>query len=59
MATPHVAGAGGQLMSNGSSNGDARSQLKSTAENIGLASNESGAGLLDAAAALGYDSSDN
>jgi subtilisin len=46
-------------MANGYTNGDARSQLKSTAEDIGLSSNESGAGLLDAAAALGYDSSDS
>jgi len=59
MACPHVSGAGGQLMANGYTNGDARSQLKDTAEDIGLSSNESGAGLLDAAAALGYDSSDN
>jgi subtilisin len=59
MACPHVAGAAGQLMANGYTNSEARSQLKSTAEDIGLASNEQGAGLLDAAAALGYDSSDN
>ncbi|WP_128478454.1 S8 family peptidase [Halorussus pelagicus] len=59
MACPHVAGGGGQLMANGATNGDARSQLKSTAENIGLSSNESGAGLLDVAAALGLDSSDD
>jgi subtilisin len=59
MATPHVAGAAGLLMSNGYSNSEARSRLKSTAEDIDLASNEQGAGLLDAAAALGYDSSDN
>jgi subtilisin len=59
MATPHVAGAGGQLMANGSSNTDAQSRLESTAEDIGLSSNESGSGLLDAAAALGLDSSDN
>ena len=59
MATPHVAGAAGLLMANGYTNADARSRLKNTAEDIGLASNEQGAGLLDAAAALGYDSSDN
>jgi subtilisin len=59
MATPHVAGAAGLLMSNGYSNSEARSRLKSTAEDIDLASNEQGAGLLDAAAALGYESSDN
>jgi subtilisin len=59
MATPHVAGAAGLLMANGDTNSDARSQLKSTAEDIGLASNEQGSGLLDAAAALGLDSSDD
>ncbi|WP_255197960.1 S8 family peptidase [Halorarius litoreus] len=59
MATPHVAGVGGQLMANGYTNTEARSQLTSTAEDIGLASNESGAGLLDTAAALGLGSSDN
>jgi subtilisin len=59
MACPHVAGGAGQLMANGSSASDARSQLKSTAENIGLSDNESGSGLLDVAAALGLDSSDD
>jgi len=59
MACPHVAGTAGQLMSNGYNNSDTRTQLKDTAESIGLASNESGSGLLDAAAALGYDSSDS
>jgi subtilisin len=59
MATPHVAGAAGQLMANGYTNSEARSQLKATAEDVGLASNEQGSGLLDTAAALGYDSSDN
>jgi subtilisin len=59
MACPHVAGAAGQLRANGTSQSNTRSQLKSTAEDIGLASNESGAGLLDVAAALGLDSSDN
>jgi subtilisin len=59
MACPHVAGAAGQLAANGSSNDQIRSQLTSTAEDIGLASNESGAGLLDVAAALSLDSSDN
>ena len=59
MATPHVAGAGGHLMANGGSNSNARSTLKNNAENIGLASNEQGAGLLDVAAALNLDSSNN
>jgi len=52
MATPHVAGAGGQLMANGYSNTDARQQLQDTAEDIGLGDNEQGNGLLDVAAAL-------
>ena len=59
MACPHVAGAAGQLAANGSSHSQIRSQLTSTAEDIGLASNESGSGLLDVAAALSLDSSDN
>jgi subtilisin len=59
MACPHVSGAGGLLMANGASASDARSTLQSSAENIGLASNESGSGLLDAANALGLGSTDN
>lgn len=53
MACPHVSGAGGLLMANGFTNTEARQRLKNTAENIGLSDNEGGAGLLDAAAALG------
>jgi subtilisin len=59
MACPHVAGAAGQLMADGATNSDARSTLESSAEDVGLASNESGSGLLDVAAALGLDSSDD
>ncbi|ODR81342.1 peptidase S8 [Haladaptatus sp. W1] len=59
MACPHVAGAAGQLMANGASNTQARDTLKQTAEDLGLSANETGSGLLDVAAALGYDSSDN
>ncbi|MFD1511758.1 S8 family peptidase [Halomarina rubra] len=59
MATPHVAGAAAQLMADGASNDQARSTLLNTAEDLGLGDNESGAGLLDVAAALGYDSSNN
>jgi subtilisin len=59
MSCPHVAGAGGQLMANGYTNTEARDRLGSTAEDIGLASNEQGNGLLDVAAALGLDSSDD
>ncbi|WP_435094173.1 S8 family serine peptidase [Halorubrum sp. N11] len=57
MACPHVAGAGGQLMANGYTNTEAREQLQSTAEDLGLSSSEQGYGLLDAeAAVLGSDS---
>ncbi|NHN47337.1 S8 family peptidase [Halostella sp. JP-L12] len=59
MACPHVAGAGAQLMANGYTNVEARDRLKSTAEDVGLSSNEQGSGLLDVAAALGLDSSDD
>lgn len=59
MACPHVSGAAALLMSSGYSASQARSRLKNTAEYIGLGSNESGAGLLDTAAALGLNSSDN
>ena len=59
MACPHVSGAAGQLMANGYTNGEARQRLKDTAEDVGLSENESGAGLLDVAAALGLDSSDD
>ena len=59
MSCPHVAGAAGQLMANGSTNTKARKQLGSTAEDIGLAANDQGNGLLDVAAALGLDSSDD
>jgi subtilisin len=52
MACPHVSGAGGQLMANGYTNTEARQQLQDTAEDIGLASNEQGHGLLDAEAAV-------
>ncbi|PSP80853.1 peptidase S8 [Halobacteriales archaeon QS_1_68_20] len=59
MACPHVSGAGGQLMANGVSNKKARSKLKNNAEDLGLGDNEQGAGLLDVADTLGYDSSDD
>jgi subtilisin len=58
-ACPHVSGAGGQLMANGYTASEARSELKRSAEDVGLPDNEQGAGLLDVASALGYDSSDD
>lgn len=54
-----LSGAAGQLMAAGDTNTQARDQLVSTAEDVGLAANESGNGLLDVAAALGLDSSDD
>ncbi len=59
MACPHVSGAGALLMANGASNTNARDTLNSSAEDIGLGSNEQGNGLVDAAAAVGLDSSDD
>jgi subtilisin len=59
MACPHVAGAAGQLMAAGYTNTEARDQLTATAEDLGLSATDQGAGLLDVAAALGYDSSDD
>ena len=59
MACPHVAGAAAQIMAYDWSNTDTRNRLRETAEDIGLSSNEQGYGLLDVAAALGLDSSDN
>ncbi|MFC6732260.1 S8 family peptidase [Haladaptatus sp. DYSN1] len=59
MACPHVSGAAGQLMAQGQSASQARNTLLSTAEDIGLSANESGAGLLDVAAALGHNSGDD
>jgi subtilisin family serine protease len=53
MSAPHVAGGAGQVVANSSlSNKEVRKQLKDSAEDIGLGSNESGAGLLDAEAAV-------
>jgi len=58
MSCPHVSGAGAQLMASGMSNTEARSALKNNAEDIGLGSNEQGAGLLDVEAALNGDGGD-
>lgn len=59
MASPHVAGAAAQLLAEGYTPSEARQRLLDTAEDIGLTETEQGAGLVDVAAALGYDSSDN
>lgn len=55
MASPHVAGAVAQAIAAG---GSVDTVLANT-EDIGLTNDESGKGLLDVAAALGYDSSDD
>lgn len=52
MACPHVSGAAGLLVANGYTNAEARDRLFATAEDLGLASDEQGNGLLDAEAAL-------
>lgn len=59
MASPHVAGAGAQLIADGEDADGARSILENTAEDIGLSDNEQGNGLLDLANALGYDSAND
>jgi subtilisin len=46
-------------MAHGYTNVEARHRLQSTAEDIGLSSNEQGYGLVDVAAALGHYSGDN
>jgi subtilisin len=59
MSAPHVAGGAGQVVASGSlTNKEVRQQLKDSAEDIGLASNEQGAGLLDAEAAVGSSGGD-
>jgi subtilisin len=59
MACPHVSGAAAQLLARGLTNDEARQRLQATAEDVGLGRDESGAGLLDVAAALGVDSRDD
>ena len=53
MAAPHVAGTGALLIARGSTASAISGQLTSTAEDIGLSSNQQGAGLLDVEAAVG------
>ncbi|NEU57280.1 S8 family serine peptidase [Halorussus sp. MSC15.2] len=58
-ATAHVSGVAALLTAEGRSNTDARTRLRDTAEDLGLSSDEQGYGLVDAAAAVGLDSSDD
>ena len=53
MACPHVAGGAAHLMANGESNTQARQSLQDGADDIGLGSNEQGAGRLNVADSLG------
>ena len=60
MSCPHVSGAAATVISEtGSSASQTRQTLKDNAEDIGLASNVQGAGLVDVAAAIGLDSTDD
>jgi subtilisin len=59
MASPHVAGAMAQLLSTGYTPSEARQRLLDTAEDLERSDSQQGAGLVDVAAALGYDSGDD
>jgi subtilisin len=59
MASPHVAGAAAQVVADGDDADAAESRLLDSAEDIGKSDTEQGEGLVDVAAALGYDSSDD
>jgi len=55
MAAPHVAGAVAHMVADGASPIEARRRLAETAADIDRPATEQGAGLVDVAAALGYD----
>jgi subtilisin len=59
MAAPHVAGAVAQVLAEGHPPSEARERLRDTAEDLGHPETGQGAGLVDVAAALGYDSEDD
>jgi len=59
MASPHVTGAVAQLLSQGHTPAETRQRLLDTAEDIGHPDSHQGEGLVDVAAALGYDSGDD
>lgn len=52
MACPHVSGAAAVLMAEGYSASQARQRLKNTATDLGLSSNEQGAGQIDLGSAI-------
>ncbi|EMA39122.1 S8 family peptidase [Halobiforma nitratireducens] len=56
MAAPHVTGATATLLADGYTPTDARERLLETAEDLGMADTDQGAGLVDVAAAHGYES---
>jgi len=56
MAAPHVTGAAAQLIAAGYAHTEARARLLETAEDLGKPTDEQGAGLVDVAGALGYES---
>ena len=53
MTCPHVSGVGALLIARGYSNTQARSRLRNTADDLGLASDEQGSGQVNARDALG------
>ncbi len=55
MAAPHVTGALAQVIADGVEPAAAAGRLRETAEDIGLPATQQGAGLLDVAAALGFE----
>lgn len=59
MACPHVSGAGAILLAAGYTNVGARDQLRSTAEDVGLTTQEVGYGLLDVEKAVTGTSTDS
>jgi len=54
MAAPHVSGAAAHVVADGVPPAEVGDRLRETAEDLGLSGPEQGAGLVDAAAPLGY-----
>lgn len=59
MASPHVAGSAAQLLATGTDAPDVRERLEATADDVGLADDEQGAGRVNVAAALGLEDDGN